>query len=259
MVKLKIYNPWLTTLASLLFFSTGHALELNGFTRYSQMLDINGATAGTVKSVKVERGQRVKAGDILIEIDATAHQARLQRARAIETSLKPAVETAQLEMERALELYDRDSLSQVEMKKAEDALAIAQGHYEAAQADTALAQFELQKTQLRSPIDSRVLEVYTDVSRYIDPSVSNDILLTLVNSRKMLAVAHLNTEQWDGDLINKKASVKFRDQQFNGRVSYLGFNRVKQSSGLPAYELHVTFETSSLIPAEMPVSINISQ
>lgn len=259
MVKRKIYNPWLTALGGLLFLSSGHALELNGYTRYAQMLDMNSGTAGTVESVNVKRGQRVKAGDLLIQLDATAHQARLERAQAVETSLQPMVETAELELERAQELYDRDSLSQVELKKAENALSIAQGHYQAARADSALAEYELQKTQLRSPIDGRVLEVYTDVSHYIDPGVEKDALLTIVNSRQMLAVAQLNTEQWDAGLMNKKATVKFRDQQFNGRVSFLGFNRVKQSSGLPAYELQVTFETSSLIPAEMPVTIDISQ
>ncbi len=247
----------LIALLALVHAYSAHALSLNGFTEFSSTLDINARTQGIVQAIRVKPGQRIKKGEVLIELDGVAQQASLDRARAKARALLPAVETTELELERAFELFDRDSLSQVELKKAQINLAMAQGNYQAAQADTRLAQYQLDNSILRSPINGRVLQLHAHVGQYLNPAVTQTPLITLVDTLSMKAVAWINSEQWTPDLLDQQASVKYRDQSFSGRVSHVGYKRIKQPGGTAAYKLHVQFTTDTLIPADMPVTINI--
>lgn len=240
-----------------IYFGSVQALTLNGVTEFSMLSPLNSSAAGVVKSILVSSGQKVKQGALLIQLDTTPYQAGVEKARALLQSLQPAVITAQLELDRAQELYDRDSLSQVELKYAENKLAAAEGAYKAAEADLKLASYHLQQTRIESPINARVIKVDSFKGQYVNPEVESSALLSIVSSSSMSAVAVLNSDQWKPDLVNRSATVKYRDKVYQGQVSELGFIRVEQSGGLPAYEVRVVFSTDDLIPAEMPVSIDI--
>lgn len=242
---------------SVFYLGSVQALTLNGFTEFSSVIKINARSAGLVQSVAVESGQKVKQGEVLLELDATPFKAQAERAKALASALQPALSTAQLELDRAQELFDRDSLSQVELKNAENKAAAAEGALKAAQADVSLSQYQLQLSQMKSPVDARVIRVNTTQGQYVDPAVDTSALITLVSANNMNAVAVLNSDQWRADLIGKKATVKFRDKNYQGQVTQLGYQRVQQSGGLPAYEIRIAFPTNDLIPAEMPVSIEI--
>jgi RND family efflux transporter MFP subunit len=242
---------------NVLYFGNAQALTLKGFTEFSSVVKINARSAGLVQSVVVKSGQIVKQGDVLMELDATPYQARHERAKALVRSLQPALSTAQLELDRAQELFDRDSLSQVEMKNAENKAAAADGTLKAAQADVNLTQYQLQLARIKSPVNARVIKINVSKGQYVDPSVDSSALITLVSSNSMYAVAVLNSEQWSSDLMNKKATVKYRNKVYQGKVSELGYQRVQQSDGSLAYEVRIIFSTGDLIPAEMPVSIEI--
>ena len=246
-------------LSSLSYLPVSQALSLNGFTRFGSVVELNARVSGVVKSIKVKPGQRINKGDVLIALDVTPLQASLNKAVAIEKSLLPVVKTAELELQRAEELYDRDSLSQVALKNAENDLAQAEGLYQAAKAEKIIARYQFENALIYSPINGRVLQLHTNVDRFIDPAVSLDSLITLVKSQQMKAVALIKSDQWNASLMNKNATVFYGQQEFAGKVSFLGYERIKQSSSLPAYEIHVSFATNQLIPAEMPVTIEIKE
>lgn len=239
---------------SLLVWPSAQALTLEGVTEFAAIYKLNAATAGVVSSIKVKPGQRVRKEQVLIELDATPHRAKLERALARERSLLPDVEIAQLELERVQQLYDIDSLSQVDLKNAENKLTRAEGAYQAAQADTTLARYQLEQTIIRAPVDGRVLQIKVNDAEFVDPSQSLAPLMILVESRRMKAVGMLNSSQWNPALSDKAATVTYQKQRLKGIVSYVGFNSDGQSS---AYEVHVIFDTERLIPAQMPVSIDI--
>ncbi|MCK4710569.1 MAG: biotin/lipoyl-binding protein, partial [Gammaproteobacteria bacterium] len=51
---------------SLLYLPVSQALNLNGFTRFGSLVELNARVSGVVQSIKVKPGQRVKKGDVLI-------------------------------------------------------------------------------------------------------------------------------------------------------------------------------------------------
>ncbi len=255
MAKPKLLLPILLLLLS----PTLQALELNGFTGFGNRVTLNVATSGVIDRVAVRPGQRVSRGDLLLQLDDRPQQARLARARALAERLKPPLQTAELEFERAQELYDRDSLSTVALQNAEGKLAEARGAYEAALAEQKLAEYELERTRLTAPLTARVLEVNARKGQYVNPQVALSPLLTLVETRRMQATATLGSEQWSEDLVGRKAQVIYRGQRYPGQVEGLGLQRSRNGSGLGGYEIHVGFETDRLIPAGMPVTVEIAE
>ncbi len=234
------------------------AMTLNGFTDYGSIIKINARTSGLVKNIKVTQGQQIKKGDVLIELDGVLQKETLKRAKAIEKSLFPGVEMAQLELDRAFELYDRDSLSQVELKKAENEFARAQGEYEAAQSDTAIAHYHLKNTKISAPVSGRVIDIHVSKAHYVDPSTNDVDLITLVDEQTSKAVTSVNAEQWSPVLLNKEATVEYKNTKYNGKVAYIDYKGIKQGDGTSTYEIHILFKSDTLIPAGMPVLITIS-
>ncbi len=238
---------------------SAQALTLNGFTRFGAELELNAGVAGVVQFIAVKPGQRVARGDLLIRLDDRPHQARLVQARARAEQLKPSLQTAELEFERAQELYDRDSLSSVALQKAESRLADARGAYKTALAAQQLAEYELSLTRIRAPITARVLSLSVGEGQYVNPGSDLSPLLTLAQTRSMLAVSILGSEQWDDRMVGRSAKVIYRGQAFDGQVVSIGLRRIQSGAGLSGYEIRVAFDTDRLIPADMPVSIEIGE
>lgn len=250
-------KQFMVALLGVFFFVSSHALKLNGHTEFALIVPLNASVEGRVLSVEVKPGQRVKKGDVMIRLDDTAYQARLARSKAVEKSLQPALEKAQIELERAFELYDRDSLSEVELKNAQNNMARAEGEYQAAQADTRFAEFQRKNSKIHSPLTGRILKVHARTGEYINPMVDNHALLSVVDARNMKAVALLDSEQWDKGLLNKSARIIYKERQFKGKVTHVGLSAVSESNASPSYELHINFTSDELIPAQMPVVIEI--
>lgn len=245
------------TLFVLFSVSSSWALELTASSRFSSVFELNPAVAGVIKSIQVTVGQFVKKGDVLIEMDDTPYLSRLNRARAIESSLLPEVNVSEVEFERAQELYDRDSLSQVALQNAENKLLKAQGLYNAARSDLELREYELSRTKLLAPEDGQILDLSVKVGRYLDPGVNNSPVIAIADTRKITAVAMLKTDQWKPELVNKKASIKYHGKNYKGIVRSVGLVNLSNSSKKIEYGLYVDFTSTTVIPEKMPLTVTI--
>lgn len=86
-------------------------------------ISVNAMAAGTVNRVLVQEGSRVRAGQILAELDAREVQAQLQRAEAV-------LARAEADHRRAEELRARDLSSDAELEAARSAYATARADAE---------------------------------------------------------------------------------------------------------------------------------
>ena len=245
--------PWFV----LLYLSSGQALDLKGVSRFTTTFDLNFATAGVVKTIHVQPGGMVKQGDLLLELDDTPHQTRMTQAKAIEESLLPEVRVSEVEFERAQELFDRDSLSQVALQNAENKLLRAKGLHQSAQAETALKEYELLQTKLHAPQDAQILSLNINVGTYIDPAVTDRTVVLLADTRKISAVTTLTTEQWKSSFMNKPAIVNYRGKNHKANVTAVGYMKADKTTKQQTYELRVDFESTSPIPDGMPLTIVI--
>lgn len=240
------------------FFATPLlAVELKGRTDFSKLYSLNSAVSGIVSDVYVSPGQVVKRDDILLKLDGRPFQARVAAAKAIVTIRKPVRDQMLTELERAQELYDRNSLARVVLQNAENNLQIAEGELAEAEAKLQLASYEFSQSRVSAPDDLLVLDVNTHTNQYINTEVSDQPLMVLANHYEMLAIAYLGPDQWNAGLVGKPAQIDYLGRKFRGKVINLEYRRRAQSNSLDGFELRVKFVASGEIPANMPVTIDI--
>lgn len=119
-------------------------------------VELTTRVSGVVDQVLVKVGQRVSKGAVLLRLDRTILQARLDEAAA-ELARAQADETdAKRDLERAQELFNRTVSSTTELDAATLRHVRAQAGLSAANARRVIAQKNLNDAELKAPFDGVV-------------------------------------------------------------------------------------------------------
>lgn len=248
---------YLIMLALILAPSSGIAIELDGTSEFSRRVELSSSLSAGIESVAVEVGQRVAAGEVVLTLVTTGFEARVDLARAEADALRPLVERHLTELEKARELFARDSLAVVELQIAEQDHAIAVSRLAAAEAKLAGALFMLSQTRIRSPIDGVVIEVNAFPGQYVNNRVENRRLLTIVDTRSMAARASLPYELARPALLRRPATVRYGEREYRGRVIEVGRQASVGDNNHPAVSLRIEFESDGGLAAGLPVRITV--
>ncbi len=129
-------------------------------------------TNGYLKRRLVDMGTRVKAGQLLAEIDAPELEQQLQQARADMATAEANLRLAQLTADRYRELVKTDSVTQQDADNAAGALEARKASFDSARHNVDRLQQLEGFTRIVSPIDGVVTSRNTDVGALIDPGAS---------------------------------------------------------------------------------------
>ncbi|HEX7971015.1 MAG TPA: efflux RND transporter periplasmic adaptor subunit [Thiobacillus sp.] len=119
-------------------------------------VELTTRVSGVVEAVLVRPGQRVKKGAVLLRLDKTVLQARLDEATAELARAQADEADAQRELGRAQELFKRTVSSTSELDAATLRVARAQAALAAAAARRVIAQKNLTDAELKAPFDGVV-------------------------------------------------------------------------------------------------------
>ncbi len=117
---------------------------------------IKARVAGELQGLKVREGDRVKAGQVLGQIDPTEPDARLRQARQQAQAAKAQVDIAQRTHDNNLALVAQGFISSTALNVSQANLASAEANYAAAQSGADVSAKSVSDTLLRSPIDGLV-------------------------------------------------------------------------------------------------------
>lgn len=137
-----------------------HAAELSlrGRTEAELKVQIKAEMSGRVAAVPGLKGQRVKAGDPVCELDVGARQAQLDQAKA-------QLRQARLEYDAALALEKKGHRSETQT-------AAARAAFEAAEANIRAMEQQLSFTVMRAPFDGTIDNRFVQVGDYMTPGTS---------------------------------------------------------------------------------------
>jgi RND family efflux transporter MFP subunit len=129
-------------------------------------------TNGYLRRRLVDMGTRVKAGQLLAEIDAPELEQQLQQARADLATADANLRLAQLTADRYRDLVKTESVTQQDADNAAGALEVRKSSVESARHNVQRLE-QLQKfTRIYAPIDGVITSRNTDVGALIDPGAS---------------------------------------------------------------------------------------
>ena len=131
-------------------------LDAVGTVESEQSVAIRSEVSGILKSIHFREGDRVKAGQLLFEIEASAPQAEVEQARANLARDQAAWEEARAQVQRLEPLAAKEYVTQQEYAQAVAQERAAHATVQANQAALKSAQVQLDYARITAPISGRV-------------------------------------------------------------------------------------------------------
>jgi macrolide-specific efflux system membrane fusion protein len=171
-----------------------------------QLVSVGAQASGQIKSLKVQLGDKVKAGDLIAEIDPTTQANNVRNAEAAVTSTRAqrAVQTAnlrqaQLAFERQKMMINDEATSKADYEAAEAQLATTQAQIQALDAQIEQGQTQLDTakanlgyTKIVAPINGTIVAVVVKEGQTVNAVQSAPTIVKLANLDTMTVSAQIS-------------------------------------------------------------------
>ncbi|MCG5497621.1 efflux RND transporter periplasmic adaptor subunit [Ectothiorhodospira variabilis] len=218
----------------------GFADETPARLDWSMRMEVGSPVSGVVTRVKVQPGDRVGEGDVLVSLDDRAPKAELARARAQEQRLKLAREEAEREYERTREMYDRALISSRELALAEIDQSMARAAHQGARAELTQARLGLEYSQVKAPMEALVVAQHVHPGQVVQNTLQVQPLLTLAVVQPMVAILEVSSRRAAELEPGTQVRVRVEDQEFQGRVQRVGLEALESDAG--SFQAWVAFD-----------------
>ncbi len=123
--------------------------------------------AGTVQSVDVALGDRVRRGQVLARLDPTDYELMVEEAEAGLAQAQAGLRRAEADYERVRALYENNNASKGELDAARAGAESAQAQVETGEKRLAQARQQVGYTVLRAPSDGAIAAVSVEVNENV--------------------------------------------------------------------------------------------
>jgi RND family efflux transporter MFP subunit len=147
---------------------------------------------GNLTAILVHSGERVKSGQVLMQIDPAKQEAALQSQAATEQQKLAVYKYNQTEVERQRKLFAAGVTSRDALDQAEQAYSNSKADYEAAMASRGTQEQELGYYKIRAPFDGIVGDIPVHVGDYVSGTT---VLTTVDENRDLEAYIYVPTER----------------------------------------------------------------
>ncbi len=231
-------------------------------------LSVSSKILGRITGLKVDEGDSVKQGHLLVQLDSTDLKAQENQAKAMLaldnesiTLAKVNVEKAQDDFNRAQTQYKDNIIPKEQFDHMQKALEAAKASYNIAQTKigTAQAQLkviktELQNTQIYSPMDGVVAKRWVLTGDVVSPGQP---IFTIYDLKNIWVTADLEETKLApihiGDTVEISVDT-YPDQMFRGQVFQIGSNTASQFSLIPPSNASGNF---TKVTQRVPIKISI--
>jgi membrane fusion protein (multidrug efflux system) len=189
------------------------ALQVTGTLEAVLRTDLAANATGRVVAVGVERGQAVKRGALVAQIDVRLPALQRDAARAQASVSTDQATSASEECARSTRLAESGTIAPAELARQQWQCRIAQGSVAVAQLQAEVASRAVTDGVLLAPFDGWVVDRFVDPGEYVMPPTRVATLVSLDPLRLQIAVpeAYLAT-------LVPGASVTFRVAAYPDRV-----------------------------------------
>ncbi|MDO5691964.1 MAG: efflux RND transporter periplasmic adaptor subunit [Pseudomonadota bacterium] len=188
-----------------------------GTIRAARMVNVGAQATGQVKALRVQVGDKVKAGQLIAEIDATTQQnalrddlAALASLKAQRASRQAALTHARLALERQQTMMARDATSKAELQAAQNQLAAAEADLKANEMQLQQAGIKIETsranlgyTRIVAPMDGTVVAVVTEQGQTVNSAMSSPTIVKLAK----LDVVQIEAQISEADVTRLKPGM----------------------------------------------------
>lgn len=235
----------LSVLVSLLLIPISvFAQTISGNVDFATRIQIQPLSKGTIAKVNARVGDRVEAGTVLIEMNPTRQQAKVELMEHQVSINRIALKDADAKFSRQQELFDRGSLSLLLFEEAENAVKIAHLNLASAQAKLKKANYRLSVTRVRSPFNAIVINSTAHSGMNIHPELLQySPLMTIASDGEYIAKFFVSGETWR--LLSEKQTLEVLvdDQTYSATIELSTLDPLPFQDE-PEYEIRLSFQDS---------------
>ncbi|HSG80631.1 MAG TPA: efflux RND transporter periplasmic adaptor subunit [Gemmatimonadota bacterium] len=154
------------------------------------IIDVKSKASGEIFELRVETGDIVTAGELLVRVDPRIPQATLRQAEADLTLARAQLENAEAKMRRAEELHRTQSITDQEYEDSRLAVASATAQLVRAERSLEDARISAEDTEVKAPISGVVIQRNVEVG-----SVISSATREVGGGTVLLQMANLDTVQ----------------------------------------------------------------
>ena len=207
-------------------------INLVGNLEAGSQVEIRTRYSGYIKSMPFNVGDRIKAGDVILELNDSENQELVSKSKAALTVAKAQLRAQVTSEELAQKAYQRllvlkksgvSTNQQMEEAIANQAIAKAQTELEQARVEQAESDLEqsrlrLQENKILAPTNGFLAERLVDVGDLAKPDVA---LMKIVNLDHVRTIVHIVEKDYEDVKIGQKANITvdtFPNKTFSGHV-----------------------------------------
>ena len=218
------------------------AAEIQATLQWSQRVELSTPVSGVIKEVNVEVGGRAKKGQVLLSLDNTIFQARVNESQSEIVRLDAEMQEAKRDLDRVQELYERTITSTADLDQAKLRVVTSQSRLSEAKSRLRQNQKMLEDSRLRAPFDAVVLIRQAEPGQSVAAGLQPQMLLTLARSGEMNARMYLTSPQIEKLEIGQNVTVSTGGADYTGKIKMLGMEPVKMNEQY-VYAVDVAFAT----------------
>lgn len=205
--------------------------------------------SGRIVSIYVEEGEEVSRGDLLLELERTSFEARVNEAQRSLEAEKLRLNRAERNFIRQEELFNKDFVGEQAFFDAQTDFELAQLNLEISQARLEDAEEELSKTKINAPHDGVVTKLDVTEGQVISgaTSVSNGTdLMTVAQLRQLYLEANINEVDVERLKLGQEARLRFdaiKGYRLTGEVGVIALSARKDGE-VRVFPIEVLFEAT---------------
>ena len=193
-------------------------LALSGSLRAVQQAIVKARLAADVREVVAREGEAVKAGQVLVRMDATEYQARVEQARGNLNAALAQRDIANKTRDNNRALLEKGFISRNAFDNAASQLAVAEANVEAARGALDQVKKLLNDTVIRAPITGLITSRSVQPGEKVSP---DNRLLEIVNLDLMEMEASVPTNDIARVVVGQQVRLRIEGlpDAFSGRVT----------------------------------------
>ena len=237
-------------------------ISANGTLNPVQLVSVGTQVSGTVRAIRVDFNERVRKGQILLELDDALPAAQARQSAANVLSAQAALDLAIVNETRQRDLVERKFVSPRELDQAVQQLKSAEAALAVARAQAERDRVNLAYTVIRSPIDGVVIDRVVAVGQTVAASFQTPELIRIAGDLRQMQI---DTSFAEADIGQVKVGQAARftvdahaDRNFDGRVTQIRLNP-KSEQNVVTYNVVIAVDNrDGLLLPGMTATVNLT-
>jgi HlyD family secretion protein len=180
-------------------------------------VQVGSQVSGNIQRLFVDFNSKVKAGDVVAQIDPALFKATVTQAEGDLASAQAALELAKINAARTQALVAKQNSSQQDLDQAMANLHQAEANLKIKQGALDKAKADLDHCTITSPVDGEVISRNVDVGQTVAASLQAPVIFTIANDLTKMQI-DANVAEADVGVVTVDQPVDFTVDAFPART-----------------------------------------